>query len=528
MDNRQLNRIGTSRFVPNTVALVIQTVVATLITLLQIKILANYLPKETFGLFVSFRGFSLLLATLAANGIPLLLVRFIPAHEANNTRREALRLAVASVFTATVLLVAVSLVAEIFRSWTWRFAGPSQPTFGLYFWFYATTLGVMLKMIVYGGLNGLRRLTTQVLLEIVSLTAVLAAIVFFRHELTLRLLFEILGSVHVVTAAVALAVFFVFLGEQTGGADGDRGRREGDARARDGLRRRYMTYYGGAVGLSLVALAFTDVDRYLLAQVISLEMLALFHVSARISRLANRVLGVANLAFQPEVTRLDAEGREASVVRPAWIFLKFNTTIAVLMTMGIVLFAREIITVVASARYVDAAPLLIILAVSLPLTTMTAPVTTVMKARDQVRGALVCDMSWTVIYVLLIFVLGPRIGLIGVGCAQLIACLAQLLLALRISRLPIDRRSVAGLALRLLVGAAAAFLPSILFDVFYNGGVLESAGIKLVLFVAGCVVFRWLIGVFRIFESDENAALNELLGRRRLTFIGRLIGIKRQ
>ncbi|MEJ2722139.1 MAG: lipopolysaccharide biosynthesis protein, partial [bacterium] len=396
MDNRQLNRNPASRFVPNTVALVIQTVVATLITLLQIKILATNLPKETFGLFVSFRGFSLLLSTLAANGIPLLLVRFMPVQEARHARRTALRLAAVSVLAAVALLLVVSVVAQIFRTWTWGFAGPSRPTPGLYFWFYATTLGVMLKMIVYGGLNGLRRLTVQVVLEIFSLASVLAGIIVFRHGLTLGLLFEILGCVHMVTAVAGLAVFFGLLRGQTGGARVEPGGHEPD-----GGMHPYMSYYGGAVGLSLVALAFTDVDRYLLAQVISLEMLAVFHVGARINRLANRVLGVANLAFQPEVTRLDAEGRQASVVRPTWIFLKFNTAIAVLMMTAVIVFAGEIITVVSSVRYAGAIPLLVILALSLPLTTMTAPVTTVMKARDQVRGALVCDLAWALIYILL-------------------------------------------------------------------------------------------------------------------------------
>jgi len=263
----------------------------------------------------------------------------------------------------------------------------------------------------------------------------------------------------------------------------------------------------------------------LLAQVISLEMLALFHVGARISRLANRVLGVANLAFQPEVTRMDAEGRDTSVVRPTWIFLKFNTVVAVLMTFTIVLFAPEIITVVASGRYTGAVPLLYLLAASLPLTTMTAPVTTVMKARDQVKEALVCDLSWAVVYVLLILVLSPRIGLVGVGSAQLLACLTQLLLALRLSRLPLPARSIVAIVFKLIATSAAAFVPVALFDAFYGGGMLTSVGVKLVLFIFGCAALRWLLGVVNVFDAGEKSALNDLLEQRRMGLVGRLIGI---
>ena len=70
-----------SRFFSNTVALIVQTVVATVVTLVQVKILSNSLSKDTFGLFVSLRGLSLLISMLAANGLPALLVRFLPAYE---------------------------------------------------------------------------------------------------------------------------------------------------------------------------------------------------------------------------------------------------------------------------------------------------------------------------------------------------------------------------------------------------------------------------------------------------------------
>ncbi|UCH83431.1 MAG: lipopolysaccharide biosynthesis protein [Candidatus Latescibacterota bacterium] len=521
MDNRQANSSGasssgTSRFVPNTIALIVQTILATLITLAQIKILANYLPKDTFGLFASLRGFSLLLSTVAANGIPLLLVRFIPVFETNRNSRDAVRLVLTCIVGATALLILVSLMTQLFGKWTWRFADTGALGFDLYFWFYATTLGVMLKLILYGGLNGLRRLTVQVVLETASLAATLAAIVVLRDSLTLTLLFRILGIVHLVTVVVGLLVFFTYLRGQTGGRGPD------DRRARTDS---YMSYYGGAVGLSLVALAFTDVDRYLLAQVISLELLALFHVGARISRLANRVLGVANLAFQPEVTRLDTEGRDASVLRSTWIFLKFNTTMAVLMTMAVVVFAGEIITIVSSHLYLDAVPLLVLLAASLPLTTMTAPLTTVMKARDQAREALVCDLSWAFVYVLLIVWLSPKIGLIGVGLAQVLACMAQLLLALRLSNLPVKLRSVGLLASRLAV-AVIAFVPPVLFGIFFDGGSSVSVGGKIVFFLVGCIVYRLLLDKLRVFDIDERSMLKDLLERRRLGFVSRLVGVK--
>ncbi len=107
---------GESRFVPNTVALVFQTVAATLLTLLQVKLLANYLSQETFGLFASMRGLSLLLATLAAHGLPQLLVRFIPVHESRRERSAALRLvAGCSLLSLAGLAIAIAVTQAVER-----------------------------------------------------------------------------------------------------------------------------------------------------------------------------------------------------------------------------------------------------------------------------------------------------------------------------------------------------------------------------------------------------------------------------
>ena len=505
------NYRGESRFVSNTVALVLQTVVATLLTLVQIKLLANYLSKDDFGLFASLRGLSLLLATLAANGLPQLLIRFIPVYETRKDRRQAVRLGVSCVAGSTLLLAAVVVIVQLLKVRTFAFVPPETLSPGFYLWFYATTLGVMLKLILYGGLNGLRRLATQVAIETLSLAGILAWIVFARESLTIPGLFRILGVVNLAASAAALPLFFGGLVQST----------SGDAPAGREPAKGYLGYLWWAAGLSLVALAFSDVDRYLLAQVISLEMLALFHIGARIARLANRVLGVANLAFQPEVTRLDTEGREDRVVQSTMIFLKFNTTIAFLMAAVIVVFARGIIVIVASRDYLGAELLLIVLAASLPLSTMTAPITSVMKAIDQVREALLCDLAWAAAYIVLMFTLAPVVGIVGVGLAQLFACLAQLLLAISVSSLPIDKRQLLKFSFKIVTLSAVSFAPAWLAGRTFGLPIWATV----LVFLFGVLVFRWGFGRTGVYARREREALVALLDDRRLGIVGKLIGV---
>jgi O-antigen/teichoic acid export membrane protein len=523
---------GESRFVSNTVALVFQTAAATLLTLLQVKLLANYLPQTTFGLFASMRGLSLLLATLAAHGLPQLLVRFIPVHDSKRERRETLRLAGACSFLSLAGLVVVGALAQAASRWAFRFVPEGTLSGELYFWFYVTTLGVMLKLVLYGGLNGLRRLASQVLLETLSLLAVLVWFIAARGDLTLSVLFRILGVVNLATVATGYVVFFRGLGGtvRAGVADplpvSDRLAERGAGGV--SYRKDYSGYLVWAVGLSLVAIAFSDADRYLLAQVLSLELLAAFHVGSRVGRLANRLLGAANLAFQPEVTRLDAEGRGARVVESTRIFIKFNTALSLWMTAALIVFARDVIVIVSSAAYVTAVPLLVLFALSLPLSTMTAPLTSVMKAVDQVRGALWCDLAWAVCYVGLIFALAPAFGLVGVGYAQIAACAVQLALALRLSRLPFGPGEVLRLSWKLVLSGGAAFLPAWIAGAVLAGLPVPAIfAVKAIVFVAGSVIFRYMVRLLRVFDDEEGGILFSMLESRRLGPIGRLMGVGR-
>jgi len=489
--------------------------VITLVTLVQVKILAGFLSRDDFGLFASLRGLSLLLAMLAANGLPALLVRFIPVHEVSGHGRRAAMLGLASMVVSVLLLAVFGLLAHAGRSWVLDFGSPQMFSPEVTFWFYATTLGVTLKLVLYGALTGMRRLPAQVALEVVGQVLILGWIVWQRDQLTVALLFQIFGVIHLGTVVVGAPLFLTLA---LRGAENVTAQETQGSGSRQGMGQ-YLLW---AAGLSLVALAFTDVDRYLLAHVLALETLALFHIAARVTRLANRMLSVPTIAFQPEVTRLDAEGR--GVEHASRIFVKFNSMIAVWLALLIILFSREIILVVASADYLEASPLLVLLAISLPLTTVTAPITSVMKAIDQVRAALTCDLVWMILYVGLILILGASYGLIGVGVAQLSASFGQLVLAMRLSKLPIEFSFVGGLFARLMIAGAISVLPVVIVMLVTTD---HSSGmnivLRLVLFVAGSLAYRKLVEVLRVFTSDEREALVTMFRKHGAGAAGRIL-----
>jgi O-antigen/teichoic acid export membrane protein len=440
-----------SRFVGNTASLAAATVIATLLMLAQMKLLAAHLSLATFGLFASLRGLSLLVSIVAANGFPQVLVRYLPEHAARGARGAARRAGAIAVGSTAAACVALLAGVAALRHVLFRDLEPTADA-ALLGWFGLTTLAVALKLVLYGGFNGLRRFGSQTVLETAALAAQVAWMALERDSLTITRLFQITGVTSMLAVLVGLPWFALRL------------RTEVEARAQAGATGSWVRYWAGAVGLSAVALAFTDVDRWVLSHVLALESLSMFHVASRIMRLANRFLAVPVLAFQPEVTRVSAEGRAEAVALSTRAFFKASVLLAVFGAAAIVVYSRGLILLAANDAYLGARTTLWLLAASIPLSAMAAPLTAVMKAMDAVRGALYCDLAWAGVYVTLLLVLTSRIGLEGTGVAQVSASAVQLALAIRLASIRPGAVEMAGTLVKSLACAAVAFAPVVLLD----------------------------------------------------------------
>jgi O-antigen/teichoic acid export membrane protein len=486
-----------SRFVGNTVSLAVATAVSTVLTLAQMKILAGYLPLAAFGLFASLRGLSLLVSILAANGFPQALVRFLPEHAARGERRVAVRASVIAVI-ATLGAGAVMLVAMFaLRAAFFRQVPAGELNAPLILWFSVATLAVALKLVLYGGFNGLRRFGSQTLLETLALAVQAAWMWHDRSSLDLLRLFEIVGVTSAVSALVAVPWYAARLVSDV---------QSGEAKPATAS---YSRYWAGAVGLSVVALAFSDVDRWVLSNVLALEVLSLFHVASRIVRLANRFIAVPVLTLQPEITRIRAEGRgeEVDVVTSA--FFKASVMMGAFAAAAIAACANPLIEIASGREFLGAHTTLLLMAASIPLTAMTAPLTAVMKALDGVRAAFYCDLAWACVYIALMLLFASSLGLVGTGWAQLAASAAQFGIALRLARVRPTGADALVTLLRSVVCAALAFAPA--WWLFHAHAMIAFPIVALVL---APVIFVLLARRMRILEDRERERVRAVLAYR--------------
>ena len=489
---------GASRFVGNTVALTASTVIATVLTLGQMKLLAAHLTLTVFGLFASLRGLSLLVSMIAANGFPQVLVRFLPEHAARGARGAALRISALAILSTGLACGALLLAVAAMRQRFFRDVA-GGPDAALLVWFSLTTLAVALKLVLYGGFNGLRRFGSQTVLETVALALQVAWMAVERDSLTITRLFQITGVTSMLTALVAVPWFGVRL------------RAEVEPRAATGAGGSWARYWPAAAGLSVVALAFTDVDRWVLSNVLALESLSMFHVASRIARLANRFLALPVLAFQPEITRVAAQGRDDVVALSTRAFFKASVLLSVFACVAIVVYSRALILVAANPAYLGAQTTLWLLAASIPLSAMSAPLTGVMKALDAVRAALYCDLAWAGVYVVLLLGLVPRIGLEGTGVAQLAACAVQLVVAIRLASIRPAAAEMAGAWLKSSLCAVVALAPAFVLDAVH-----APAALAIVAGGVGVWVYVRLARRARILSGEERERVRAILSQRGL------------
>ena len=229
-------------------------------------------------------------------------------------------------------------------------------------------------------------------------------------------------------------------------------------------------------------------------------------LGVRVAATFFQVMGVAPAIGRTFTADEDSEGRGDVVALSTRAFFKASVVAAVFAAAAIAVYADDLIRLAATDAFLGARVTLWLLAASIPLSAMTAPLTAVMKSLDGVRAALVCDLAWACAYLSLMLVLASRLGVAGAGVAQLAACLLQLGIAVRLAAVkPRLADALASLAKTLLC-AAAAFAPAVLAQRLGAPRLVTWPLVLLALWIYVRVARR-----LRVLAADERARLVQTL-----------------
>jgi len=341
-----------SKIAENTIFLTLSGGASVVFTLVQLAILSRFLGGDDFGLFVTLRGFSLLLGTVILLGLPQVLVRFLPTFEARNDPGRT----VLVFFVSTAVVIALG-VGLCFTSRFWMRLMPAGlhdlvTAPGLVAYLALSSVTLALKMLLFGGFNGLREMRMQMLLELVYLAFFTAYMIVERERLSVDMLFAAMFVINGGVFAAGVPVF-VRLARRLAVS--------GPPSGEGVIVPNLFAYWGGSISLSIVALAFTDVDRFVMSSVLPMAAISLFHVASRVDVLLKRFLGLPIIAAQPEITRIYEEGRWKDIAGRIGLFTKGTVVAALFCSVLFAVIGRDVIVVLSGSTYAASYRILLIL-----------------------------------------------------------------------------------------------------------------------------------------------------------------------
>jgi len=489
--------VARSKIAENTASLAVNGFFSLAFTVVQLGVLSRRLGGDTFGLFVSLRGFSLLLGTVMLVGLPQVLIRFLPSYQSRGRRGAAALLFLCSF--AAVLIVGILLYAGS-RFWIGLIPGQLRRLSAdpeTMRWMIIAAIAVAAKMVLYGAFNGLREMKMQMILEFFYSLAFTAFIVARRSTLDVTVLFQAIGTLNGLTFLAGAPLFFRLLFRLIPASS----RAESGGIALPAL----MPYWFGSLVLGFVALAFTDVDRFVMSIALPVSAISLFHVASRINFILKRFLAIPILAAQPEITRVYEEGRADILTGKIRLFTKV-TLVSSLFLIGLfTVIGRDLIRLLSGEEFLDAYVVLVLLMPTVPAAAVSAPLLATMRSLNHMRWAVLCDCLWMVFYFGSFFFLVRLMGVKGMAVSQIAASIAQMLVAVRLAK---EGGFYGGIGTRigrmlavLLVAAPLGLLATRL------GGLYASIPIAALSPFAG----RFLVRKLEIIEPSERREILDMI-----------------
>ncbi len=436
-----------SRIRANTLSLGISFFATAILAFVQVKLLTNYLDQTSVGVWSAVTAVGALLAALSELGLPQVLVRYGAKFDVEGRLARLERLLHFSMKVYLVAVGAVALVLLAAGPLVARFLGASEVTRWLLILGYFTWASGTLRALNNASFRGLRRMVVMAALEIAFSVLVTAGYFVFRRHLSVELaLVVFLGSSLLVGAAGVGLLARLLAGIRELTPDADR-----DAPVFPEIR----GFWGGAAAAGLLLISIEQLDKTLVAGLVSFQALAVFHVAMRLALFARRFLYVPFQVMYPEITHKWEGNRRHELPADMELFIKLELGLGLMLMVFLAVFARPLLLLVSTPEFLSGAPVLWVFVGVIPFLCLYQPLVLMLRAIGNVWYAFVADTVWLVTYLTVGSLLVRRVGLPGFVAGQLVGSTAVLVYALAIfHRLRLPRPPVLFFLKRMLLALA--------------------------------------------------------------------------
>ena len=436
-----------SRIRTNTMALGMSFFVTAALAFLQVKIITNYLDKTSVGVWSAMLAVGALLATLSELGLPQVLVRYGAKFDAEGRMPRLsllLTFALKVYFVALVVVFGLLLVAGPGIA---KILGGGAVGRGLLILGFLAVASGTIRALNNASFRGLRRMVAVALLEITFGLIVTLSYFLMRRQLTVEMVLLLFLAASLLVAGIGL-VFLIRLLRSV--------RRTADpAILRGPIFPEVRGFWQGAAAAGIFLIAIEQLDKPLLATLVSFQALAVFHVAARLHLFARRLLFVPFQVMFPEITHKWEGPRRDELQADMRLFIKLELGLGLMLVVFLAVFARPLLLLVSTPEFLSGAPVLWVFTAVIPLLCLYQPLVMFLRAVGKVWLAFFSDASWLLVYLGLGGLLVRRFGLPGFVTGQVAASIVVLIYNITVfRRLNLPRPRVIFFVNRGLISAA--------------------------------------------------------------------------
>jgi O-antigen/teichoic acid export membrane protein len=213
-------------------------------------------------------------------------------------------------------------------------------------------------------------------------------------------------------------------------------------------------YWQGAAATGIFLVAIEQLDKPILAALVSFQHLAVFHVASRLALFARRLLYVPFQVMNPEITHKWESDRRSELRADLELFTKLTLALGLSQVVFLAVFAKPLLVLVSTREFLSGAPVLWAFSAVLPLLCLYQPLVMFLRATGRVWHAFVGDAAWLALYLGFGALLVRRFGLPGFVSGQIAAALAVFAYVLAVfHRDGLPRPPLAFYARRVALGA---------------------------------------------------------------------------
>lgn len=435
-----------SRIRTNTFALATSFFVTAFLAFLQVKIVTNYLDRDAVGVWSAVIAVGAVLTAFSQMGLPWVLVRYGAKYDAEGRLGRLQRL---WWFSVAIHLPAIALVVLLLIA-----AGPALSSvlgegevnrWLLILGYLASATG-SLRAFNNASFRGLRRMTAVAVLEIAFAVMVTAAFFVLRGRLTVSLVLVISLAASLFWALVGVVHLLRIARPYVKATDPEVLRRP--------VVPEIKAYWQGAAATGIFLVAIEQLDKPLLAGLVSFEDLAVFYVAARLALFARRLIYVPFQVMNPEITHKWESGRRNELRGDMELFTKLALGLGLALMVFLGVFARPLILLISTPEFLSGAPVLWVFLGVLPLVCLHQPMVMFLRATGHVWHAFLGDSVWLLAYLGVGALLVGPLGLPGFVAGQIAASTLILVYNLAVfHRLDLPRPPVRFFVQRVLLGA---------------------------------------------------------------------------